>query len=300
MWHSGCIVTVLPAIPIQLPPPTWNLFRAAGVEWWRHNAPRLGAALAFYTVLSLAPFLLIVFAICSFFFGQVAARGQIFWDIRNVAGDQAAAVIQSVLKDSYHPGRGLVAGVVGIPVLFFGASGVLVELRDTLNYIWDTEVPRGGLGSAIGYRLVTVAMVPGIGALITVGLTVSLLIEAAGAYLSHYLEIPRWFLHYGNLVLTFLTLSLIFTLVYRIFPAKPVAWNAAGVGAVVTTSLFSAGNFLVLSYMTRTGTGSSYGAAGSLVVLLVWVYYSSQILIYGAEFTHVYALRCKSLETQLH
>jgi len=276
-----------------VPPGTWRLFRAAASEWSRHNAPRLGAALAFYTLLSLAPLVLIVFAICSQAFGEEAVRGQIFWQIRDVAGDQAAAVVQTLLKESYHPGKGFVAGLVGIPVLLFGASGVLVELRDTLNYIWDTETPARGFVGAIRYRLLTFAMVPGIGALMMVGITASLIIEAAGAYLSRFLSMPVWFLQAGNLLLTFLTLSAIFALVYRIFPAKKVAWKAAGVGALVTAALFCAGDLLVLAYVTRTGTGSAYGAAGSLVVFLVWVYYSSQIFLYGAEFTHVYASRAR-------
>jgi membrane protein len=278
---------------------TLRLLQAAASDWLRHNAPRLGAALAYYTVLSLAPLLLIVFAICSLAFGEDAARGQIFWQIRDVAGDQAAALVQSVLKETYHPGKGSVAGLVGIPVLLFGASGVLVELRDDLNYIWGTEIPSRGFVGAIRYRLLTLAMVPGIGLLMIVGITASLIIEAAGAYLSKFLSLPLWLVHTGNLLLTFLTLSAIFALIYRIFPAKPVRWKAAMVGALVTSALFCAGNLLVLAYVTRTGMGSAYGAAGSLVVFLVWVYYSSQIFLFGAEFTHVYASLRQGMERQL-
>ncbi|MDQ1469778.1 MAG: rane protein [Bryobacterales bacterium] len=282
------------------PAGTWRLLRAAASDWSRHNAPRLGAALAFYTVLSLAPLLLIVFAICSMAFGEDAVRGQIFWQIRGVAGDQAAALVQSLLKQSYHPGKGFVAGAVGVPVLLFGASGVLVELRDTLNYIWDTETPARGFGGAIRYRLITLAMVPGIGLLMIAGITASLIIEAAGAYLSRFLSLPIWLVHTANQLLTFLTLSAIFALVYRIFPAKRVPWKAAVIGALVTAGLFCIGNLLVLAYVTRTGTGSAYGAAGSLVVFLVWVYYSSQIFLFSAEFTHVYASLRPGVVTQVH
>jgi membrane protein len=285
--------------PSQEPRGVRSLFLAAGSEWWRHNAPRLGAALAFYTLLSLAPLLLIVLAVCGFFFGRDAAQGQIFWQIRNVAGDQTSAVAQSLLKEGYHPGAGFVAGVIGIPVLLFGASGILVELRETLNFIWDTEVPSSGFGGAIRYRLITFAFVPAIGFLMTAGLLVSVAIEAVGAYLSQYLSLPLWFLHYGNLFLTYLGLSAIFTLVYRVFPARPVPWRDAGVGGLVTAALFSVGNLLVVSYLRNTAAGSAYGAAGSLVVLLVWVYYSSQIFLYGAEFTHLYATRHERVDMQV-
>jgi membrane protein len=266
------------------------MLRAAASDWSRHNAPRLGAALAYYAVLSLAPLTLIVFTICSMAFGPEAVRGQLFWQIRNVAGDEAAALVQTVLKQSYRPGEASVAGLLGIPVLLFGASGVLAELRDTLNYIWD-ETPNRGLAGTIRYRLITLAMVPGIGGLMIIGITASLIIEAAGAYVSGFLSLPVWFVHAGNLLLIFLTLSAIFALVYRIFPVKPVPWKAAAVGGLVTAGLFCAGDLLVLAYVTRTGTGSPYGAAGSLVVFPVWVYYSSQIFLFGAEFTHVYASR---------
>jgi len=268
----------------------WALFSDAASKWSDHNAPRLGAALAYYAVLSLAPLLVIVVAICGFAFGEQAVRGQLYWQIRSTVGDQAAQFVQTLIKDAHRPGRGLVASTIGFLILIFGASGVFVELRDTLNYIWDVPVRNSsGIKGMLRHRVFSFAMILGIGFLLIVSLTVSALIQAAGDYSKQFIYLTPQFLEFLNFLVTFFTTSFLFGLMYRVIPEVHVDWEDVATGSVLTAILFAIGKFLIGFYLGRASVGSAYGAAGSLVVLLVWVYYSSQIFLYGAELTRVYA-----------
>jgi membrane protein len=268
----------------------WQLFKDAASLWSLHNAPRLGAALAYYTALSLAPLVVAVVAISGLAFGDDVVRDRIYWQIQPVVGSQAADVVKMLLKDAHQPGQGILATLVGFVVLLSGASGVFVELRDTLNYIWEVPAPKSsGLWQLLRYRFFSFAMVLGIGFLLMVSLTLSAIIQAAGALAARHIPMPAYGMEAINFVLSFVVTSFLFALIYKVIPEAPKTWPDVAVGAVITAILFTAGKFAIGLYLGRAGVGSAYGAAGSLMVLLVWVYYSSQVFLYGAEFTVVYA-----------
>lgn len=269
---------------------TWRLFKEAAALWSKHNAPRLGAALAYYTALSLAPLVVAVVAVSGLVFGEEAARGEIYWEIKDLVGSQAAAVVQTLLKSAHRPAAGIIASVVGFIVLLFGASGVFVELRDTLNYIFDAPASKSsGLWELLRYRFFSFAMVLGIGFLLMVSLTISAVIQAMGAFAAHYVAIPPAGLEAINFAVSFAVISLLFGLIYKVIPEVSNRWSDVSVGAVITAALFTAGKLALGLYLGKAGVGSAYGAAGSLIVLLVWVYYSSQVFLFGAEFTFVYS-----------
>jgi membrane protein len=268
----------------------WGLFREAASEWSRHHAPRLGAALAYYTVLSLAPLLVVIVAVAGFAFGENAVRGQVYSEFKDLMGDRGAAIVQTLLKAAYRPGTGITASVLGFFTLLLGASGVFMELRDTLNYIWDAPSSGGfGVKNFLKYRFFSFAMVLGIGFLLMVSLVMSAIIQAAGDWLTSYLPVPAPVLEGINFLVTFIATTILFALMYRVIPEVHVDWEDVAIGSVITAALFAAGKFLIALYLGKAGVGSAYGAAGSLVVILVWVYYSSQIFLYGAEVTRTYA-----------
>ena len=269
----------------------WALFKDAGAAWNAHNAQRLGASLAYYTIFSLAPLLLIFVAIAGIVFGENAVRGEIYWQIRALAGYQGAAFVQDLLKGvNTHAASGILASLLGFVMLMLGASGIFVELRDDLNYIWDIpSSDESFLGGILRYRMFSFGLVLGSGLLITASLAFSVAIQAAEKYTLGYIMIPVWILEAANFGATFLATTFLFGLVYAVIPERRVPWTDVAVGSIVTAIFFAIGKSLVALYLGRAGVGSLYGAAGSLVVLLVWIYYSAQIFLFGAEFTHVYS-----------
>lgn len=278
----------------------WSLFEGAASAWSSHSAQRLGAALAYYTILSLAPLLLICVSIAGMVFGQDAVRGEIYWQIRAVAGHEGAAFVQDILKSAtMHSASGIIAGVLGFVLLLLGASGALIELRDDLNFIWDVPPEQGSMiGSAVRYRLYSSALVIGSGLLITLSLAANIAIQAIEKFAAGYLPLPAVVFQAANLVITLIATAFLFGLIYIVLPARRVPWTDVVVGAIVTSVLFAIGRLLVGLYLGHAGVGSLYGAAGSLVVLLVWIYYSSQIFLFGAEFTHVYSQRHGALKRE--
>jgi membrane protein len=269
-----------------------QVFKKTALEWNRHNAPHLGAALAYYTILSLAPLLVVVVAIAGLAFGQQAAEGQIVWQIREFVGPTGAEAIQNMLTSARHPTEGLLAATLGIVVLLTSASAVFAELRDSLNYIWGVQAPEWhGLWAAIKYRFLSYAMVLGIGFLLMVSLVVSAALSFLEKYFGTLLSIPASALQIVNFFVSLAVITLLFALIYKIIPDAPITVRDVLPGAVLTAALFTAGKFLIGLYLGRASVGSAYGASGSLVILLVWVYYSAQIFFFGAEFTHVWATR---------
>jgi membrane protein len=276
----------------------WSLFQEAASLWSAHNAPRLGAALAYYVVLSLAPLVLLCVALSARIFGEDAVRGHVYWEIKDVIGGPAAEVVQSLLREANKPGTGVWATVVGTVILLFGASGVFVELRDTLNLIWEAPPGNSSFWAILRYRLFSFAVVCATGLLVMGNLVLSTVVQAAGTYTSRYVTFPVPFVEATNSLLGFVVLSVLFALIYKFIPEVSVAWRDVILGAVFTAAFFIAGKYILALYLGRAGVGSPYGAAGSLVVLLVWLYYSAQIFLYGAEFTHVYARRARTTATQ--
>jgi membrane protein len=262
-------------------------------DWNEDKAPRLGAALAYYSVFSLAPLVVIAIGIAALVFDEQTARGGIVREIEETLGQPAARAIEDLMKHAQKSGQSGLATALGLVVLLFGASGVFIQLQDALNTIWKvTPKAGGGLWTMIRDRLLSFAVVLGTGFL----LLVSLVVSAALAALSKFLTsaalpggIFLWQVVTGLVSLAIITL--LFALIYKVLPALRIAWKDVWIGAAVTALLFTGGKFLLGWYLGQGSTASAFGAAGSLVVILIWVYYSAQILLFGAEFTRVYAKR---------
>ncbi len=271
---------------------TWEVFKQTSSEWLEDNAARLGAALAFYSVLSLAPLLVIALAIAGAVFGEEAARGEVVAQIGGMVGAEGARAIEDMIAHAQKPGAGVVASLLGALTLLFGAAGVFGELQDALNTIWEVR-PRPGRGvwGFMKARFFSFAMVLGTGFLLLVSLVLTAALAALGGFLSGALPVlgPVW--HGVNFVISFGVITLLFALIFKVVPDVKIAWKDVWVGAALTAFLFTVGKFLLGLYLGRGTVSSAYGAAGSLVVLVVWIYYSAQILFFGAEFTQVYAKR---------
>ena len=265
------------------------------IEWYRHRGPRLGASLAFYTLLSLTPLLLVVVAIGGLVFGQHAAQAQIVRQVHSLVGTEGANAIQALLEGSRNTTNGILATVLGLVTLFFGASGVLIELRDALNTLWEVPPSQAtGLGNIalfVKERLFSFAIVLAIGFLLLVSLVISAWLAALGTISSHILPVPEALLHAGNVLVSFLVITGLFAAIYKIMPDVRIEWWDVVMGAAVTSLLFTVGKLLIGLYLGKASFASTYGAAGSVVVFIVWVYYSAQIFFMGAEFTKIFADR---------
>ncbi len=261
-------------------------------EWSRHRATTLAAALSYYTVFSLAPLLVIAIAIAGLAFGQDAARGQIEDQIAGVVGPDAAGAVQTMLSSASQPRAGIIASVVGAALLVLGATGIFGQLQQSLNTIWDTQPPKGGgiIGMA-KKRLLSFGMVLVVGVLLLVSLVASAAIAALASGIANLLPGTVLVLQGVNLILSVVVITLLFAMTYKYLPDIRIGWRDVWVGALITALLFVVGRLGLEVYLSRSNPGSAYGAAGSLVVLLVWVYYAAQILFLGAEFTQVYARR---------
>ncbi|MGZ3388023.1 MAG: YhjD/YihY/BrkB family envelope integrity protein [Isosphaeraceae bacterium] len=270
----------------------WGLLRTTASEWMEDKVPRLGAALAFYSVLSIAPLLIIAIAIAALAFGEEAARGQLVGQMRGMVGPEGADAIQEMIKNARKPATGTVAALLGVVTLLFGASGVFGQLQDAINTIWEVQ-PKPGRGvlAMLKDRFLSFAMVLGTGFLLLVSLVLSAALAAFFALAGALAPGLGAVLQVANILVSFTVVAVLFALIFKLLPDAKIAWRDVWVGAVLTTVLFLVGKALIGLYLGRSGYGSAYGAAGSLVVLLVWIYYSAQILFFGAEFTQVYANR---------
>lgn len=272
-------------------------------EWSRHKAPRLGASLAFYTLLSLTPLILVVVSIVGLVFGHDAAQRDIVQQVRMLIGAPGAKAIQAVLEGSRNTTHGVIATTVGIITLLFGASGVLIELQDALDTIW--EVPTPNLSGArkitafIKQRLFSFAIVLSIGFLLVVSLVVSAWIAALGSLSAPILPAQEFILHVVNVVISFVVITGLFAAIYKIMPDVRIEWRDVLFGGAATSLLFTIGKFVLGLYLGKASFASTYGAAASLVVLIIWVYYSGQIFFFGAELTRSFANRYGS-QPNLH
>jgi len=270
---------------------TWfALLKETFRNWSADKAPRLGAALAYYTVFSIAPLVIIVIAIAGMWFGHEQAQKQIFDQISGLVGDKGAQAISGMLQAANKPHEGMIATVLAVITLLFGATGVFVQLQDALNTIWEVKPKPGrGLWTFICQRMLSLAMVFGIGFLLLVSLVISAGLAAAGRWLSGALPGGEALWQVLNFAISFAVIAALFTLMFKYLPDVKVAWRDVWLGGIITALLFTVGKYALGMYLGRSGVSSAYGAAGSLVILLLWVYYSAQILFFGAEFTRVYA-----------
>jgi membrane protein len=250
------------------------------------------AALAYYAIFSIAPLFVIAIAIAGFVFGEQAAQGQIVGQIEGVVGPQGAQVIQSMIAGASNPSTGIVATAISVLALLFGASGIFVQLQDSMNLIWEVErKPGRGIMGTIKDRLFAVALVLSVGVLLIALMFASSAVWALTSYFRDVLPLPGWFWQLVNFVVSLSILSLVFALILKMVPDVNIAWRDVWVGAVTTALLFTIGQMLLGLYLGRGSFGSTYGVAGSALVLLVWIYYSAQIFLLGAEMTQVYARR---------
>ncbi len=270
-----------------------KLLKDAGVKFWDDKGQRLGAALAFYTALSLSPLLLAVVAIAGLGFGQEAARGEIVEQLRDTIGQEAAVTVEQLVAKSADSSQGVFAAIVAFGVLLFGASGVFSELQSAINTIW--QVPgrktQGGIMAFVRERLMSFSLVAGTAFLLLVSLVISAVLSGIESRVSGW--VPQWVELAGvmNFVITFGLTTVLFAMIFKVLPETHLAWSDVWHGAVLTALLFGLGRFLIGMYLGKAAVGSAYGAAGAFVVLLVWIYYSTQILLFGAELTFVYAQR---------
>ncbi|MEH2334273.1 YihY/virulence factor BrkB family protein [Nostoc sp.] len=270
----------------------WKLLQETFKEWSEDKASRLAAALAYYTIFSIAPLLIIVIAIAGVVFGEEAARGQIVAQIQGLVGKDGAQFIQTAIQNANKPQTGAIASIISVVVLLVGATGLFTELQDSLNTIWEVKPKPGrGVNNMIRLRFLSFAMVIGIGFLLLVSLVISSGLAALVKYFGNILPGIDFLWRIVNFVLSFSITTALFGLIFKVLPDVKITWNDVFIGSVITSFLFSIGRFLLGQYLGNGSFGSTYGAAGSLVVLLAWVNYAAQILFFGAEFTQVYARR---------
>jgi membrane protein len=267
-----------------------KLLKDTGIEWYEDDAPRLAASLAFYTLLSTAPLSLLCVSVVGFFFGEQAARGQIAQQIGQATGPEAAKVIQSVILNAHQSKAGWFGTLAGIVLLLIGASGVFGELQTALNAMWGVK-PKPGRG-IIGFlrqRFLSFTMVLGVAFMLLASLAISAALATVGHLMEKSLPGGEFVWQAFNFLFSLVVVSVLFALIFKVVPDARLRWRDVAVGATVTALLFSIGKLALGLYLGKSTVASSFGAAGSVVAFVVWVYYASQILFLGAEFTQVYA-----------
>jgi len=267
-----------------------GVLQEAARGWVEHRAQRLGASLAFYTTLALAPLSMIAIAVAGYFFGEEAARGGIVDQIEHLVGRDGAIAIEALIQKASEPQQSRLATAISIGLLLFGATGVFAELKDSLDTIWEVKRKPGlGIWLIVKTQLLAFAVVVGTGFLLLVSLLLTALLTAFTYWLSQWLPLPVWMAYLFDLMISFVVITFLFALIFKLLPDVVVSWKDVWIGAVFTAVLFMIGKFLIGLYIGRASIGSVYGAAGSLVIVLVWTYYSSQILFFGAELIRAYA-----------
>ena len=267
----------------------WGLVRDAALAYIEDNCLSRGAAIAYYTVFALAPVLLIVIAIAGLLFGSDEARGAVVAQVTYFMGKQSADAIQAMLEGASHRQSGVVATVVGLATLVVAASGVFGEMQASLNVIWKAKPRRDAVWALVRSRLLSLLLVLSLGILLMLSLIVSAGLAALGGWINVVLPEAAWLLQPVNAGVSFVLIALLFAAIYKVLPDTDIAWTDVGVGAVITALLMAAGKYLIALYIGNSSIANTYGAAGTLAVLFVWIYYSSQILLFGAELTWCYA-----------
>jgi membrane protein len=272
-------------------PTFFKLFWAAIQGWSKDDVPRLGASLAYYTLFAISPILVIAIGIAGSVFGPDAVRGQLVGEIDGLIGRQGAEAVQAILQSAHQNRTGTFAVVIGTITLLVAASGAFLELQHALNTIFrvKTDPKKSGIKRLILSRLRSFGLVVSIGFLLMVSLLVSAGLSALSTRIEHSAVGSPLLLQALNMIVSLAVMTLLFGLIYRLLPDVRLAWRDVWTGAFATSILFSIGKLLIGLYLGQSSVASSYGAAGSVVVLLVWVYYSAQVILLGAEFTRVYA-----------
>lgn len=269
----------------------WTLAKQSVTAWIDDRASSMGAAIAFYTVFSLAPLLLISIAIAGLVFGEEAARNAIVEQLGGMVGDTGAAGIQTVLEAARDPEGGVIATVVSTLTLIVGATTVFAELQTDLDIVWKVppDKQKTGISGLVRARLLSLGIVLGVGFLLIVSLILNAALAALGEWWGGWFGNWELTLQAVNFLVSFVVITGLFAMIFKILPSVPIAWDDVWIGAAVTSLLFSIGKFLIGLYIGKSALASGFGAAGTFIVVIVWVYYSSLVFLLGAEFTHVYA-----------
>lgn len=268
----------------------WSMLRETYADWDEHDAQRLAAALAFYTILSLAPLVVLLVAVVSLVFRSSAAESHLLGQVQTIVGEQGADAVRSLLEHAQKPTSGAIASIVSAFTLLLGASGVFGELRSALNTMWDVKhSPANGLYATIKERFFSFAMVLAIGFLLMVSMVISVALATLGKFFTDLLPLPEAALSAINFAVSLLGIAALFGLIFKYVPETKIAWKDVWLGALATAVMFTIGKYFIGLYLGKAAVGSAYGAAGSLIAVLVWVYYSANIFLFGAELTHVLA-----------
>jgi len=266
----------------------WTIAKEAAGNWASHKDSRQGAALAYYSVFSLGPIILITIAVAGFFFGKDAVSGQVASSIKDTLGDTGAQAVQAMLADAGRPRQGLIATLLGLGALLFAAIGVVVQLKDALNSVWEVDDrPGQGAWHFVRSYVVSLAAVLALGFLLMVSLIVTAGLAAFGNYAAPHVQ--EWLLHLVTILASLGIISLLFAMMFKWLPDASIDWYDVWLGAIFTAVLFELGKSAIGFYIGKQGLESTYGAAASIIVVLIWVYYSSQIILMGAEITHAFA-----------
>lgn len=279
----------------------YDLLKQTFTEWNEDRAPRLAAALAYYTAFSIAPLLIVVIAIVGFVVSQDVVQNQILLEVRKSVGSEAAKMVGELIANASKPAEGLISAVLGIATLLLGAAGAFGQLQDSLNTIWDVDQEATGKRNVgviyeIRSKFLSFGMVLVVGFLLLVSLVMTTALSAINGYLVGMLPGVELLLGLANTILTFVIITVLFALIFKFLPKIHLKWQDVIIGAAMTSLLFSIGRLLLGWYLARSSTASAYGAAGSFVLILLWIYYSAQIMLFGAEFTQVFARRYGSLQ----
>jgi membrane protein len=267
-----------------------RLLKVAAVGWWNDRAMSLGAAIAFFTVFSLAPILLTAIAVAGLAFGREAAQGALVGELNGLIGEGGAKALEAMIASASDVGSGVIGTTVGIATFLFLATGAIVELQDDLNIIWKVEPPPSyGVLDFVRTRLLSLALVSGIGFLLLVSLVVDAALTSVGAYLEAAFSGAAVILWILNSLVSFAAATFLFGMIFKVLPAVDLTWKDVGIGAVLTAALFTLGKFAIGFYLGQSNVASSFGAAASIITILLWIYYSSLILLFGAEFTKAFA-----------
>ncbi|HVU14800.1 MAG TPA: YihY/virulence factor BrkB family protein [Phototrophicaceae bacterium] len=267
----------------------FNILKDTFQEWNEDKCPRLAAALAYYTAFSLTPLLIVVISVSGLLFGHDAVEGRVQYQIENVVGVQAASAIQDMLTNFSHPQSSTLATVIGIVTLLLGAAGLFGSLQDALDTIWEVKPKSSGILTQVRQRFISFTMVLGICFVLLVSLVFSAAVSALGNVVAVHVPEQETILQIVNIVVSFGVITLLFAAIYKVLPDVEISWKDVWVGAGVTALLFTIGKYALGLYLGQSSVASGYGAAGSFVLLLLWIFYSAQILLFGAEFTQVYA-----------
>ncbi|MCW3112551.1 MAG: ribonuclease [Segetibacter sp.] len=270
----------------------WRVLKEAGSGFSQDNCAKLSAALSYYTIFAIGPLLIIIISLSALFYGRDAIEGRLYGQIKGLIGSEAALQVQDIIKNSQHSNKGVIGTVIGTVALVIGATGIFTEIQDSINFIWSLRAkPKRGIVKYLINRLLSFSLIVSLGFLLIVSLVISALLDLLSDRLTHYFPDTTVYIFYvANIAIIFIIISLLFAIIFKVLPDGKIKWKDAFIGAAFTSILFIIGKAAIGFYLGRANLGATYGTAASVIVILTWVYYTSLILYFGAEFTKAYAL----------